>query len=321
MIRYETGNLLKSHALALVNAVNCQGVMGKGIAYQFKEAFPKNYNIYRDSCKKGDFKIGSILIVHEQGKLIVNFPSKDNWKKKSQYEYIAIGLEKLKSEIIKRNIDSIAIPPLGCGNGGLEWEVVQSMIIKTLGNLESVEIILFAPPAKEKTGLDKSAISVKHLLVHYVFGRISNKYRYALNSVFYMCSLLNNGSYFDFSIKHGRPYSQELDDVINGLKELRGKYKQDFEGFIENYINTHLTKDMEAEFRRFLPSLNFSIEFLNEFSSKEDFVLLSKVLSDVYDDPLVSYDSLDREAEVLEKLITKGIIHKNLLSEYELVKF
>lgn len=321
MIRYENGDLLKSHAIALVNAVNCQGVMGKGIAYQFKEAFPKNYDIYRDACKNGDFKIGSILIVEEQKKLIVNFPSKDNWKKKSQYEYIAIGLEKLREEITKRNIKSIAIPPLGCGNGGLEWGVVESMIIKTLGKLECVDVILFAPPTKEKTGLQKSIISVNHLLVHYVFERVINRYRYALNSVFYVCSFLNKGSYFNFTIKHGRPYSKELDDVINDLKVLRGEYNQNFEGFIENYINTHLTKEMEAEFGRYLPSINFSIEVLNGFNSKEDFVLLCKVLREVHENSLVNYGHLSQEANILDELITKGLIHKNLLSEYEIVKF
>lgn len=321
MIRYENGDLLKSQAVALVNAVNCQGVMGKGIAYQFKEAFPKNYDIYRDACKKGDFKIGSILIVNDKKKLIVNFPSKDNWKKKSQYEYIAIGLEKLREEITKRNIKSIAIPPLGCGNGGLKWEVVESMIIKTLGDLESVDIILFAPPTKEKLGITKNVINAKHLLVHYVFGRVNNKYRYALNSVFYVCSLLNKSSYFDFTIKHGRPYSQDLDYVINGLKTLKENYNQDFEGFIENYINTHLTKEMEVEFRKYLPSLNFSIEILNEFNSKEDFVLLCKILSDVHDSSPISYNSSNQEEKILEKLIKKGLIHKNLLGEYEIAKF
>ncbi len=195
------------------------------------------------------------------------------------------------------------------------------MIIKTLGDLESVEIILFAPPTKEKADLQKSVINVKHLLVHYVFGRVLNKYRYTLNSVFYVCSFLNNGSYFDFTIKHGRPYSQELDDVINDLKALRENYNQDFEGFIENYINTHLTKEMEVEFRKYLPSLNFSIEVLNEFNSKEDFVLLCKILSDVCDDSLVSYDPSNQKAGILEKIITKGLIHKNLLGEYEIVKF
>jgi len=321
MILYESGDLLKSRAIALVNAVNCQGVMGKGIAYQFKENFPKNYDIYRDACKKGSFKIGSILIVNEQKKLIINFPSKDNWKKKSKYEYIAIGLENLRSEIIERNISSIAIPPLGCGNGGLEWGVVESMIIKTLGDLESVEIILFAPPTKKNIGLKNSIIGVKHLLVRYVLGRVLNKYRYAINTAFYVSSFLNDGSYFDFVIKHGRPYSQELDDVINDLKSLKENYNQDFEGFIENYINTHLSKEMEAQFRKYLPSLDFSIEVLNGLESKEEFVLLCKVFTDVYDYSLVSYDSSNKEAEILETLISKGLIHKNLLGQYEIVKF
>lgn len=147
MIRYERGDLLHSHSVALVNAVNCHGVMGKGLAFQFKEAFPENYKIYREACKNGTFKIGSILIVEENNKLIVNFPTKDHWRQKSQYDFIARGLVQLKEEIISRGINSISIPPLGCGLGGLDWKVVEPMMTKTLGELESVDIVIFAPPA------------------------------------------------------------------------------------------------------------------------------------------------------------------------------
>lgn len=297
--------------------------MGKGIAYQFKEAFPKNYDIYRDACKKGDFKIGSILIVSEQQKLIVNFPSKDNWKKKSKYEYIEIGLKKLKEEITKRNIKSIAIPPLGCGNGGLEWEVVESMIIKTLGELELVDVILFAPPSKEIQGEPNNILNVKHLLVHYVFRRAINKYRYTLNAVFYICTFINKDGFFEFTTKYGRPYSKELNQVIDDLKFFKDKYEDEekFEGFIENYINTNLTKEMEVEFRRFLPAINFCVELLNKLESKEDLISLCRIIKEISDNSSVSYDPMSQEGRLLEELLKEGLIQKNIFNELEILKF
>ncbi|MCG5278762.1 macro domain-containing protein [Providencia rettgeri] len=321
MIIYENGNLLQSQAMALVNAVNCQGVMGKGIAYQFKEAFPKNYAIYRDTCKKGELRIGSILIVKENRKLIVNFPTKDNWKKKSQYDFIEKGLHKLKEEIISRDITSIAIPPLGCGNGGLEWKIVESMIINTLSDLDSVDIILFSPPTKETLGDKKDLISVKHLLIHYVFERLVNKYRYTLNTIFYMCNFLNKDNCFNFTIKYNRPYSEELNVVTSELKTIKEKYGDDFEDFIENYINTHLTKEMEIDFRKHIPAINYSIDFLNKMNSKDDVISICKVLREVSKNNLISYEALTPEGIILEKFLQEGFIKKNIFNELEIVTF
>ncbi|HEM8338271.1 TPA: macro domain-containing protein [Providencia rettgeri] len=321
MIRYESGNLLQSDAVALVNAVNCQGVMGKGIAYQFKEFFPKNYAIYRDTCKKGELQIGSVLIVNENRKLIVNFPTKDNWKKKSQYDFIEKGLKKLKEEIISRGITSIAIPPLGCGNGGLEWKIVESMIINTLHDLDSVDIIIFSPPTKETLGDKKDLINVKHLLIHYVFKNLINKHRYTLNTIFYMCNFLNKDNCFNFSIKYNRPYSEELNAVTNDLKTIKDKYGDKFEDFIENYINTHLTKEMEVDFRKYIPAINYSVNFLNKMNSKDDFITICKVLRDVSKNNLISYEPLTHEGVILEKFLQEGFIKKNIFNELEIVTF
>ena len=133
MIIYKKGNILESKAEALVNTVNTQGVMGKGIALQFKNAFPSNYKIYQDICKNGSFQIGDLLIVEENGlisgkKTIINFPTKTSWRKPSEYSYIEKGLEKLVQVIEEKKLNSIAIPPLGSGNGGLNWEIVKKMI-------------------------------------------------------------------------------------------------------------------------------------------------------------------------------------------------
>jgi O-acetyl-ADP-ribose deacetylase (regulator of RNase III) len=149
MIQYVKGNLLDSNAEALVNTVNTVGVMGKGIALQFKEAFPENYRVYKTACRNNTFHIGEVLIVEDSNlatgnKLIVNFPTKTHWKLPSEYSYIKQGLVALRQEIIARQIRSIAIPPLGSHNGGLDWLIVKRMIEESLEDLDC-EILLYEP--------------------------------------------------------------------------------------------------------------------------------------------------------------------------------
>lgn len=148
MIQFTKGNLLESDAQALVNTVNTVGVMGKGLALQFKEAFPENYRLYRDACKAGQVQVGRMFITEEatlEGpKIIVNFPTKTTWRLPSEYSYIESGLKSLRKEIIDRRIASIAIPPVGTHNGGLDWGRVKRMIIDELQDLDCT-IYLFEP--------------------------------------------------------------------------------------------------------------------------------------------------------------------------------
>lgn len=149
MIHYVKGNLLESNAEALVNTVNTVGVMGKGIALQFREKFPENYRVYRTVCRKGELHVGEMLVVEESDlmsgrKLIVNFPTKTHWKLPSEYSYIEQGLVALRKEIIQRHIRSIAIPPLGSHNGGLDWLRVKGMIEVSLADLDC-DIQLYEP--------------------------------------------------------------------------------------------------------------------------------------------------------------------------------
>jgi len=125
MIHYKTGNLLDSEAEALVNTVNTVGVMGKGIALQFKNLFPKNFKLYSNACKNKELRVGKLLVTEEESlltgkKVIINFPTKTNWRLPSEYQYIEDGLVELVKVIRERNLKSIAIPPLGSGNGGLD---------------------------------------------------------------------------------------------------------------------------------------------------------------------------------------------------------
>jgi len=149
MIHYVKGNLLESEAQALVNTVNTVGVMGKGIALQFKEKFPENFRVYYDACRKKEFHIGEMLVVEDSNlnsgpKTIINFPTKTHWKLPSEYCYIDQGLQALRREIELLHIRSIAIPPLGSHNGGLDWLRVRQMIEASLGDLDC-EIYLYEP--------------------------------------------------------------------------------------------------------------------------------------------------------------------------------
>ena len=141
MIQYKEGNILEEEAEALVNTVNTYGVMGKGIALAFKKAFPKNYKYYRQAYENGELETGKMFL-HKTGlllpKYIINFPTKKHWRYKSKLEYIEQGLDDLIFIIESNRIQSIAIPPLGCGNGGLDWKIVKKLIIDKLAPLLSL---------------------------------------------------------------------------------------------------------------------------------------------------------------------------------------
>ncbi len=149
MIEYKTGDILAEQAEALVNTVNCVGVMGRGIALQFKRAFPDNFIAYAALCKKEGMSPGRMFVFKtnrtDLPHYIINFPTKRHWKGKSRIEDIETGLEALIGEIQKYNIHSIAIPALGCGLGGLSWEEVRSRMEGSLGLLEDVTVTIFQP--------------------------------------------------------------------------------------------------------------------------------------------------------------------------------
>jgi O-acetyl-ADP-ribose deacetylase (regulator of RNase III)/uncharacterized protein YwgA len=151
MIKFVIGNILDSSAHALVNTVNTMGVMGKGIALQFKKQFPNNYKIYKEACENKSLKVGQLLVTEEDvmfsgKKIIINFPTKSNWRLPSEYDYIQKGLIELKKIIIEKKFESVAIPPLGAGNGGLDWQRVKKMIIEALDDL-NCDIYLYEPTA------------------------------------------------------------------------------------------------------------------------------------------------------------------------------
>jgi O-acetyl-ADP-ribose deacetylase (regulator of RNase III) len=149
MVRFTKGNILDAETEAIVNTVNTVGVMGKGIALMFKQAYPDNFQQYSNAVKRNEIGIGRVLPV-ETGNLmgpkwILNFPTKKHWRQPSQLEWIESGLHDLTRTIERLGIRSVAVPPLGCGAGGLEWDSVRPMIERILGDAQDLDVIIYEP--------------------------------------------------------------------------------------------------------------------------------------------------------------------------------
>ena len=157
MIRFKSGDILAEDVEALVNTVNCVGVMGRGIALQFKKAFPDNFRVYAATCRRGEVRPGHMFVFETREltnpRYIINFPTKRHWRGNSRIEDIDAGLKDLATVIRARDIRSIAVPPLGSGLGGLEWNDVRPRIEKALHGFNDLDVVVFEPrgaPAAER---------------------------------------------------------------------------------------------------------------------------------------------------------------------------
>jgi len=239
-MKYLTGNLMEADTQALVNTVNTVGVMGKGIALQFKERFPLNFKIYADACKKGEMKIGKMLVVKENNLngeiIIINFPTKTEWFKKSQYDYIEEGLKDLVRVIVDYKIQSIAIPPLGCGNGGLNWNKVKSLMDKYLGQLSIIDINIFEPNdavkeilQKEKQKKDVGLTAARAMLLDALYTYVlrgEDASVFAANKLAYFLQRIGENLKLQFVGYSYGPYAQAVEKV---LYALNGKYLKGLE--------------------------------------------------------------------------------------------
>ncbi|MEO7048068.1 MAG: macro domain-containing protein [Ferruginibacter sp.] len=229
MIEYITGNILESKAEALVNTVNTVGVMGKGIALQFKNSYLNNFKAYEKACKNGEVTIGKMFITRDSNlssgeKIIVNFPTKTDWRKPSEYKYIEEGLDGLVEIIEKEQIKSIAIPPLGAGNGGLKWEKVKTIIEHKLGYVD-IEISVYEPTALIKEHLKKERVKLtdaRALLLYVLYHLVRNgEYvsEFSSEKVCYFLQRFGAGKYFKLEYEpyfYG-PYSGKVRYILNAI--------------------------------------------------------------------------------------------------------
>jgi len=231
MITFSKGDLLQSGAEAVINTVNCVGVMGKGIALQFKQAFPRNYDAYRRACDAGEVRLGE-MFVFDTGSMInprwiINFPTKGHWKAKSRLSDIETGLEDLKRVILENGIRSIAVPPLGCGNGGLDWAEVEPLLRRALGDLNEVDVRLFAPGAAPKVdemrvGTTRPNMSRGRALVLTLLGLYGAAgYRHSLLEVqklTYFLQAAGEDLKLGFQKYQYGPYAENLNHVLQRIE-------------------------------------------------------------------------------------------------------
>lgn len=156
MIEFKTGDILAEPAQAVVNTVNCVGIMGRGIALQFKKVWPENFTAYAAACRRQEVRPGRMFVFETRQltdpRFIINFPTKRHWRERSRLEDIEAGLEALIEEVRQRDIRSLAVPPLGAGLGGLDWAQVRERIERALGDLEGVRVIVFEPARSAERG-------------------------------------------------------------------------------------------------------------------------------------------------------------------------
>lgn len=262
MIRYITGNLFDSDAVALVNTVNTQGVMGKGIALQFKELYHNNYLAYRNACKRGEVVVGKMFITDDfdlsgKKRIIINFPTKKEWRRPSQYSYISEGLKDLRNQIIAHGIPSIAIPPLGSNNGGLEWTKVKPMIESSLAGLPC-DIIIYEPTnaIKEKMRKERKHLTPARAMLLSVMADMyiddETPSEFAAEKIAYFLQKFGARDQFKLTFKKGfyGPYSGKVRYVLHYLE---GSYIMGMASMSNHpFDEIQLTSDAGEEANKYL---------------------------------------------------------------------
>jgi O-acetyl-ADP-ribose deacetylase (regulator of RNase III) len=158
MIELATGDILLADVDAIVNPVNCVGVMGRGLALQFKQRYPENFRAYKAACDRGDVQPGRMFVFESEGsrpRWLINFPTKRHWRDKSLIDDVQQGLVALVAEVRARRIESIGVPPLGCGLGGLEWGDVRPLIEYAFAGTPTCRVLLYASDASLSTASRK----------------------------------------------------------------------------------------------------------------------------------------------------------------------
>lgn len=237
MINYTRGNILEAHTTAIVNTVNTVGVMGKGIALAFKKTFPTNFKLYEQAVKHGDVAIGKVFVT-ETGELtpkfILNFPTKQDWRYPSKLSYIEDGLNDLVKVLKENKIDSIALPPLGCGNGKLDWNDVKILIEKYLIPVSArVEILVYEPGYNDQVMIvnDKVSLTPARAMMIYLLDR----YRvlgYSITllvaqKIAYFLQRLGEPLRLEFEKGFYGPYSHQLFHLLKYLNGYFLKFKAD----------------------------------------------------------------------------------------------
>ncbi|MFA7605049.1 MAG: macro domain-containing protein [Rhodocyclaceae bacterium] len=301
MITFTQGNLLEARTEALVNTVNTVGVMGKGIALMFKERFAENFRLYAAACKAKKVQTGQMFVTEvaelDGPRWIVNFPTKQHWRAPSRMEWVVEGLQDLRRFLVQQNVHSIAIPPLGAGNGGLEWVEVCEQIKQALGDLD-IDILVFEPTKQyqnvaKRAGVEKltpaRALIAELVRRYWVLGMECSlleiqKLAWFLERAIERYNPGDNPLNLKFVAHKYGPYANRLDHLLNDLdgsylhseKRISDASPTDviwFDDERKGFVQTYLKSEAEA----YAQALESTATLIDGFESPFGLELLATV--------------------------------------------
>lgn len=264
-VEHHRGDLLSADAEALVNTVNTVGVMGKGVALQFRQAFPANYKAYRRAYERGELQPGKMFVFETnqpppEPRLIINFPTKQHWRGKAKMEYIDAGLVDLVAVLRRYSVRSVAIPPLGCGNGGLRWQDVRPRIEAAMAPLTGVRVALYGPSGapsahKQRVATKKPRMTRGRATLIAAFAAYRKDPTAALTlraaqKLAYLMQVAGEPLKLDFAKAEYGPYAEVLN---HALQSMEGHY---IEGYGDRTAasNLYLLDGAEPAADKFLSS-------------------------------------------------------------------
>jgi O-acetyl-ADP-ribose deacetylase (regulator of RNase III)/uncharacterized protein YwgA len=233
-VTFKSGDMFAEPVEAIVNTVNCVGVMGKGVALEFKNRWPENFKQYKKLCRDHWLRPGRVFVFENHNmfgpaepRFLVNFPTKDHWRGKSELSYIRDGLDDLVVQLRAHQIKSIALPPLGCGNGGLDWADVKPIIQSKLADV-GVEVVVFAPDQRAQQRNEENKRAPKMTFARAVLLKILGEFedyfgggftRITLQKIVYFLQSLGLDYGISFSRNEFGPYSDELRDIFMKMEQ------------------------------------------------------------------------------------------------------
>lgn len=330
MIEYVKGDILTARTEAIVNTVNTVGVMGKGVALRFKEAYPSNFKAYAQAVKEKQVETGRMFVFPAGGvngiQYIINFPTKEQWFQPSKYEWISEGLKDLVRVIQEKGITSIALPPLGCGNGKLKWEKVRPMIEDSLGSIPNLRVVLFEPDQKIQTIIDAEAVGkdvaltpARAMLLQLLFMYEANGEEsclFAAQKLLYFLQRFGEKQLkLTFKNHHYGPYSNQVDHLVYHLQGtwVKGFAEKEAKPFDRIPLRYERFEELEKYVKALSAEETNRLSQLTEFLSGFESPLALEILATT--DRVLQDSPTQNPEQVLEKIGQWSERKKGLIKE------
>ncbi|WP_409966859.1 macro domain-containing protein [Bengtsoniella intestinalis] len=320
MIHYVTGNLLEAEAIALVNTVNCEGVMGKGIAYQFKLAYPETNKSYISACENGSLRVGTLHYYRENGKIVINFPTKIKWRNKSEMDYIEKGLDALIPLLEELSVDSVAIPPLGSGNGGLVWGEVRELIEKKLNPIsEKLDIYIYEP---SKNYIPKPVaepkLSASALVLMQIKLKLNQFSRIRLQKTAFIMDLYANSNYFKFSRYTYGPFAHSIDIVSKSIKEFQTFYNlKDTATAYDIALKTLISESVQRKLDDLEPAIYKATDFVNRIETNKRLECITTILYLLHESGAMSREEIIQQYKAWSEDKSRRFTKEDICAEID----